>query len=119
MIKKEEILKGYEVEYPLTSFMKSNLAVLLTRLNKLRDAWGKPMVITSGYRPQWLNEKVGGAKNSCHLVCKAADIADPKGELYKWLTVERLALYDLYMEEGTSGWIHLDIKPRKHRIFLK
>ena len=36
-------------------------------LQPLRNAWGKPITITSGYRCPALNKAVGGAYNSAHL----------------------------------------------------
>ncbi|MBR5035695.1 MAG: peptidase M15, partial [Prevotella sp.] len=43
-------------------------------LQPLRDAIGRPVYITSGYRSAKLNAKVGGVPNSRHLLGKAADI---------------------------------------------
>ena len=43
-------------------------------LQPLRDKVGAPVYINSGYRSKKLNAKVGGVKNSRHLLGKAADI---------------------------------------------
>ena len=43
-------------------------------LQPIRDAYGRAIVVTSGYRCAKLNELVGGAKNSDHVYCCAADI---------------------------------------------
>lgn len=43
-------------------------------LQPLRQAWGRPMVITSGYRCPTLNKAVGGVLNSAHLSGYAADV---------------------------------------------
>ena len=43
-------------------------------LQPIRDAWGKPIVISSGYRCPKLNAIVGGVKNSQHILGQAADI---------------------------------------------
>lgn len=42
-------------------------------LNPLRAMIGRPIIITSGYRSQRVNELVGGSKTSQHLTGKAAD----------------------------------------------
>lgn len=47
---------------------------LLVKLQKLRDRIKKPIIITSGYRTESHNKKVGGSKNSQHLYGKAVDI---------------------------------------------
>jgi len=44
-------------------------------LQPLRDAWGKPMKVNSGYRCPALNRAVGGTASSQHLKGEAADIA--------------------------------------------
>ena len=43
-------------------------------LQPIRDAWGKPIKVTSGYRCPRLNTMVGGARNSQHVLGQAADI---------------------------------------------
>lgn len=43
-------------------------------LDPLRAKIGRPILITSGYRSQRVNELVGGSKTSQHLSGKAADI---------------------------------------------
>lgn len=50
-------------------------ASFMAKLQALRDAWGKAMIITSGARCVRYNEKVGGAPGSQHLEGRAADIA--------------------------------------------
>ncbi len=46
-----------------------------TVLQPLRDSWGKPMHINSGYRCPDLNKAVGGQPTSQHVKGEAADIA--------------------------------------------
>lgn len=46
----------------------------LTVLQPLRDAWGEPLHINSGYRCPKLNAAVGGAPTSQHMKGEAADI---------------------------------------------
>ena len=46
-------------------------------LDPIREAWGKPIIVSSGYRCKELNELVGGVKNSHHLLGCAADITAP------------------------------------------
>ena len=46
-------------------------------LDPIREAWGEPIVVSSGYRCKELNALVGGAKNSHHMLGCAADITVP------------------------------------------
>ena len=48
-------------------------------LDPIREAWGKPIIVSSGYRCKELNAMVGGVKNSHHLLGCAADITVPQG----------------------------------------
>lgn len=48
---------------------------LAFNLDILRRAWNAPIRVNSGYRCEKHNEKVGGVKNSRHLLGLAADIA--------------------------------------------
>lgn len=50
-------------------------ALVLEVLQPLRDAWGKPLSINSGYRCKKLNEVVGGVETSQHCKGEAADIS--------------------------------------------
>ena len=43
-------------------------------LDPIREAWGEPIVVSSGYRCKQLNALVGGAKYSHHILGCAADI---------------------------------------------
>ncbi len=123
LVTRDEILNGQEQKNPLTSTMEGNLRRLLAALNKLRLAYNKPMLVSSGYRPPEHNKKVGGAPNSCHLTCEAVDFRDKDGELKKWLlaNLDILADCGLYMEhpDATPTWCHLQIRmPNSgHRVF--
>lgn len=61
----------------ITSFSvrDSVKALVLNVLQPLREAWGKPLVVNSGYRCQKLNKEVGGVPTSQHCKGEAADIA--------------------------------------------
>ena len=52
-------------------------ALTLNVLQPLRDAWGEPLHINSGYRCPALNVAVGGTVHSQHLKGEAADIKAP------------------------------------------
>lgn len=53
----------------------ANLVALCTDvLQPLRDSIRRRVIVTSGYRPQWLNSAIGGALSSAHIDGRAADI---------------------------------------------
>ncbi len=87
---------------------------LLNALNRLRDAYGKSMIVTSGWRPGHFNALAGGSKNSAHMSCEACDFSDQSGDLAKWCLHYQDVLADcgLYMEhpDNTKGWVHLQTR---------
>ena len=61
-----------------------NLKTLCERiLQPLRDFFGVPITISSGYRCAALNKAVGGSSSSQHMTGEAADIQIPK-TVVKW-----------------------------------
>lgn len=110
---------GREVEFPLTIEQEANLSELLIALNKLRKLYGKPMYVSSGYRPGRFNKAAGGAQKSQHLTCEAVDFKDADGAIKAFCTVQILEQCGLYMEhpDATPTWCHLQTRPTKNRIF--
>lgn len=43
-------------------------------LQPIRDKWGYPIIVTSGYRSEAVNRAVGGVKTSQHRLGQAADL---------------------------------------------
>lgn len=84
-------------------------------LQPLRDHFGKPVVVTSGFRSAALNRVIGGSSTSQHSKGEAADFTIPgvsNLEVCRWL--EKNLNYDqLIYEFGESGWIHVSFS--KHR----
>jgi uncharacterized protein YcbK (DUF882 family) len=97
----------------------SNIIELAKNLQVLRDAVGKTITITSGYRSQKHNAKIGGAKNSQHVKGTASDIK-VKGMTAKEVAraIEEL-IASGKMKEGGIGiyptWVHYDIRGVKKR----
>ena len=52
-------------------------------LDRLRSEWGRPIIVTSGYRCKELNAAVGGARNSQHLKGQAADLVSEDFEAFR------------------------------------
>lgn len=58
----------------LSAVLNNINALVNNVLDPLRAMIARPIIITSGYRSQRVNELVGGSKTSQHLSGKAADI---------------------------------------------
>lgn len=115
--------------YPTDYNINYNLAILLERLNKVRQAWGKPMTVTSGLRSQdQQNALIASGKSNApkskHLTGQAADIYDPNGELKQWVMANMNLMEQIgfWFEafESTPTWIHFQIIPPASgkRIFI-
>jgi hypothetical protein len=83
----------------------------LSKLNRFQSIFGKPLKVSSGYRPAEINIKNGGAKKSNHILCLACDFVDPLSELDLFCIQNQdvLEKCDLYLEhpKWTKGWCHL------------
>ncbi len=90
-----------------TSIMMDQTLVVL--LQAIREHFGKPMTITSGYRTAAHNTAVGGAKSSQHLLGRAADIQ------VAGVSVEDVAAYaeSLMPDRGGVGTLPRQGGPRR------
>ena len=78
--------KKFGIDNTPTPEIKQHLQELITKLlNNIREAWGGPVIVTSGYRCPALNEKVGGVKTSAHLNGYAADLIPGNGQRAKFI----------------------------------
>ena len=89
------------------------IALVDTVLDPLRRAWGKPILVNSGYRCPALNNAVGGKASSQHLRGEAADITtgSPQSnkQLYDLAISLRLPIDQLIGERGYT-WLHISHK---------
>ncbi len=98
---------------------------LVVLLQCIREHFGKPITITSGYRTAAHNAAVGGAKSSQHLLGRAADIQ------VQGVSVEDVAAYAESLMPGwggvgrypvksgrAKGWVHVDTRAKKSRWTL-
>jgi len=82
-------------------------------LQKIRDHFGRPVRINSGYRTKAYNALVGGASESQHVLGTAADI------LVDGVTPQQVAAYADQIGMGGIGtyktFTHVDVRPNKAR----
>ena len=73
---KSDIAKAHHINNAITDWdVRDNIKALVDNLlQPLRDAWGGPLFINSGYRCKELNELVGGVETSQHCKGMAADV---------------------------------------------
>lgn len=106
--------QAHSIENVPTGEAVKNLNTLVTCvLDPVRERWGSPIIVTSGYRCEELNRMVGGSKYSYHRLGMAADIRPKNGcldrlyELIKHLFVnDQLGLSECYIDRA-KGYIHI------------
>lgn len=96
-------------------------------LQPLRDAWGKPINVTSGYRCQKLNQIVGGVATSAHLRGYAADLQISNMKMFdefvkfvvNWIKDKDFDQC-LIEQSGNTRWLHIGYKnqngEQRHQI---
>lgn len=77
-------------------------------LQSLRDAWGEPVVITSGHRCAKHNAEVGGAEGSRHLRV-AFDCIMPAARQAAFIEQARRAGFRGVGRYPRRGFVHLDL----------
>lgn len=94
---------------PSRAVVEALEALVYNVLDPLREAYGKPIRVNSGYRSPRLNLVVGGAANSQHLRGEAADITTGTKEGNKWLYdyIFRHLPYDQLINEEDYSWVHV------------
>lgn len=103
-----------------TEAHRQNLEVLIQYLNKVREQYGKPIIISSGYRSEALNKAIGGAANSQHSKAEAADIVPATGgnlaEIF-YSIIEVGKFDQLIWEVNAKGsrWVHVSHKASGNR----
>ncbi len=90
---------------------------LVELLQKIRDYFGKPVIINSAYRTTTYNKKIGGVSSSQHLIGYAADI------VIKGMKAKDIAVYIEKLIPNTGGigiymtknFVHVDVRENKSR----
>jgi Peptidase M15 len=88
---------------------------------EVRDKFGEPIYITSGYRPPHVNRSIGGARMSQHLYFRALDMQPLNGDFKKLWEVLKASdftgLGDAVFMGRNKGFFHGDIRPSSRVIF--
>lgn len=121
---KSDTAKKKGINNTPTTEIKQKLEVLIDELlDPVREAWGKPIRVNSGYRCPKLNKAVGGVANSQHMKGEAADLNAGSVSLNKQLfeLIRTRYEYDQLIDEANYAWVHVSYvrKNRKQVLHLK
>lgn len=86
-------------------------------LDPLREWYGKPIRVNSGYRCEALNKAVGGSDTSQHRLGEAADITvGSKTENEKLFNYIKDNLpFDQLINESNFSWVHVSYREGRLR----
>lgn len=86
-------------------------------LQPLRDLYGSPIKVNSGYRSPLVNIFVKGNSNSQHMKGEAADITAGSREENKILfeLIRDNLLFDQLINEYDYSWVHVSYKSEKDK----
>lgn len=104
---------------------EENLVNLIDNiLDPLREAYGSPIIVNSGFRCKDLNLLVKGSKTSQHMQGLAADIRSKKNtkeenkQLFD-LIIELDLPFDQLIDESDYSWIHVSYSETPRKQILK
>jgi len=90
--------------------VRTRLVRTAQQFQAIRDAWGRPLGVTSFYRPEPINSQVGGVRGSRHVTGEAFDVYPmdkPLETFYRWIVTR----WSGALGDGRHrGFIHLDTR---------
>lgn len=86
-------------------------------LDPLREWYGKPIKVNSGYRCEALNEAVGGSPTSQHKLYEAVDITvgTKKGNEKLFNYIKDNLPFDQLINESNFSWVHVSYREGRLR----
>lgn len=89
---------------------------LVAHLQAIRDHFGVPVTVNSGYRCQTHNQAVGGAQFSRHMAGQAADISVAgvaPAEVAQYAEEMGILGIGLYETDADGYFVHIDTRPTR------
>lgn len=109
--------KKYGIDNTPNEEEKAHLEELMEFADGMRTYWGTALIVTSGFRCEELNTKVGGAKTSAHRVGYAVDMKPANNKTLQFFEKMKEYLKDkdfdeLLLESNSKGsvWCHFALK---------
>lgn len=97
-----------------TGDIKDSLETMINKLlDPVREVWGSPITVNSGYRSLELNAAVGGVATSQHTKGQAVDItagSPSKNKALFDLILSKGFKFDQLIDERNYTWLHLSYK---------
>ena len=121
---RSSVADKYNIDNTIPKELIPHIEELIDFLNPIREAWGKPIVVTSGYRCNELNKKVGGVDSSAHTIGYGVDLVSGDFRVFSnfiksyFMSHPEIKFDQVIIERsGKSQWIHIGLynKDNKQR----
>ena len=105
---------------PSADIVEALQRLITNVLDPLREEWGAPIIVTSGYRCPQLNIVVGGARGSQHIFGEAADIRTVSdrpadNRRLRDLLISLNLPFDQVIDEFNGDWLHVSHRASGNR----
>jgi predicted chitinase/uncharacterized cupredoxin-like copper-binding protein len=108
-----ENLRNDPRRIPHDTTLQNNILTIMRELEKIRTDYGKPIIITSGYRPEQINRAVGGVSDSQHIRGTAVDICPAHGDVFEFQKWVDQHWYGALGWGAKKGFVHIDCRNGK------
>ena len=121
---RSSVADKYNIDNTIPKELVPHIEELIDFLNPIREVWGKPIIVTSGYRCNELNKKVGGVSNSAHTIGYGVDLQSGDFRVFSnfiksyFMSHPEVKFDQVIIERsGKSQWIHIGLynKDNKQR----
>ena len=121
---RSSVADKYNIDNTIPKELVPHIEELIDFLNPIREVWGKPIIVTSGYRCNELNKKVGGVSNSAHTIGYGVDLQSGDFRVFSnfiksyFMSHPEVKFDQVIIEKsGKSQWIHIGLynKDNKQR----
>jgi len=120
MVKSQTAIRKGIDNLPNDEQVEALIELVENVLDPVREHFGRPVTVNSGFRGKKLNKAIGGSKSSQHCKGEAADIEIPgvsNPEVAEWIK-NNLDFDQLILEFHTSGipdsgWVHVSWRSSK------
>jgi peptidoglycan hydrolase-like protein with peptidoglycan-binding domain len=102
---------------PESNQIVANLIKTAKGFGEIRDKWGGPLSINSGYRPSAVNRAIGGASQSQHIYGLALDIAPINGSVWDLFDVCKASSCVGLGRGQKKGFVHIDWRQGSRVVF--
>lgn len=108
---------GKTLSTPPSDVLNELTRLVILILDPLREEVKSPIIVSSGWRPIWLNNRIKGSTNSDHIYGRAADlnvVGMTDEDVCLKVAEMKLPIKQCILEYPPQGWVHLSIAETGH-----